>query len=247
MRALLVVVLLLARARRGRRPGRRRHRRGQGGRAARRQGRACQGTPDGRHHRLPVPHPGGGRPLRRRPHLARPPRSSASPRAPAPTSPCTACTCRCPSVLSGSVEQVPVDRIDGTATLSYALLSAQLGGRHHAAPRGRRPADHQDGRGARADDPADRRRHGHARRQRARRRRREGGRRRRRPARLPGRPGQRPARPALRRPGAAVRAAADRRRRPADDGVDVRVEADGHRCSAADGNSRPDRSGCCRR
>ena len=32
------------------------------------------------------------------------------------------------SVLSGSVQQVPVDRIDGTATLSYALLSAQLGG-----------------------------------------------------------------------------------------------------------------------
>jgi hypothetical protein len=32
------------------------------------------------------------------------------------------------SVLSGSVGQVPVDRIDGTATLSYALLSAQLGG-----------------------------------------------------------------------------------------------------------------------
>jgi hypothetical protein len=32
------------------------------------------------------------------------------------------------SVLSGSVSQVPVDRIDGTATLSYALLSAQLGG-----------------------------------------------------------------------------------------------------------------------
>jgi hypothetical protein len=32
------------------------------------------------------------------------------------------------SVLSGSVDQVPVDRIDGTATLSYALLSAQLGG-----------------------------------------------------------------------------------------------------------------------
>jgi len=30
-------------------------------------------------------------------------------------------------VLSGSVDQVPVDRIDGTATLSYALLSAQLG------------------------------------------------------------------------------------------------------------------------
>jgi hypothetical protein len=32
------------------------------------------------------------------------------------------------SVLSGSVSEVPVDRIDGTATLSYALLSAQLGG-----------------------------------------------------------------------------------------------------------------------
>jgi hypothetical protein len=32
------------------------------------------------------------------------------------------------SVLSGSVTSVPVDRIDGTATLSYALLSAQLGG-----------------------------------------------------------------------------------------------------------------------
>jgi hypothetical protein len=32
------------------------------------------------------------------------------------------------SVLSGSVGQVPVDRIDGTATLSYALLSAKLGG-----------------------------------------------------------------------------------------------------------------------
>jgi hypothetical protein len=31
-------------------------------------------------------------------------------------------------VLSGSVQQVPVERVDGTATLSYALLSAQLGG-----------------------------------------------------------------------------------------------------------------------
>jgi len=31
-------------------------------------------------------------------------------------------------VLAGSVQQVPVDRVDGTATLSYALLSAQLGG-----------------------------------------------------------------------------------------------------------------------
>ena len=32
------------------------------------------------------------------------------------------------AVLSGSVQEVPVDRIDGTATLSYELLSAQLGG-----------------------------------------------------------------------------------------------------------------------
>ena len=32
------------------------------------------------------------------------------------------------SVVSGSVDQVPVDRIDGTATLSYELLAAQLGG-----------------------------------------------------------------------------------------------------------------------
>ncbi len=31
------------------------------------------------------------------------------------------------AVLSGSVEEVPVDRIEGTATLSYALLSEQLG------------------------------------------------------------------------------------------------------------------------
>jgi hypothetical protein len=31
-------------------------------------------------------------------------------------------------VVSGSVREVPVDRIDGTATLSYDLLSAQLGG-----------------------------------------------------------------------------------------------------------------------
>ena len=30
-------------------------------------------------------------------------------------------------VLSGSVQEVPVERVDGTATLSYALLSAQLG------------------------------------------------------------------------------------------------------------------------
>jgi hypothetical protein len=31
-------------------------------------------------------------------------------------------------VLSGSVQQIPVDRVDGTATLSYPLLAAQLGG-----------------------------------------------------------------------------------------------------------------------
>ena len=30
-------------------------------------------------------------------------------------------------VLAGSVQQVPVERVDGAATLSYALLSAQLG------------------------------------------------------------------------------------------------------------------------
>ena len=32
------------------------------------------------------------------------------------------------SVISGSVQEVPVDSIDGTATLSYELLAAQLGG-----------------------------------------------------------------------------------------------------------------------
>lgn len=32
------------------------------------------------------------------------------------------------SVFSGTVQEVPVERIDGTATLSYELLSAQLGG-----------------------------------------------------------------------------------------------------------------------
>jgi hypothetical protein len=30
--------------------------------------------------------------------------------------------------VSGSVQQIPVDRVDGTATLSYALLAQQLGG-----------------------------------------------------------------------------------------------------------------------
>ena len=39
-------------------------------------------------------------------------------------------------VLSGSVARVPVDRIDGTATLSYALLSAQLGGDSTLRPEG---------------------------------------------------------------------------------------------------------------
>ena len=39
-------------------------------------------------------------------------------------------------VLSGSVSEVPVDRIDGTATLSYALLSAQLGGDTTVRPEG---------------------------------------------------------------------------------------------------------------
>ncbi len=40
------------------------------------------------------------------------------------------------SALSGSVDQVPVDRIDGTATLSYALLAAQLGGDSTLRPEG---------------------------------------------------------------------------------------------------------------
>jgi LmeA-like phospholipid-binding len=39
-------------------------------------------------------------------------------------------------VLSGSVREVPVDRIDGTATLSYDLLSAQLGGDTTLRPEG---------------------------------------------------------------------------------------------------------------
>ena len=40
------------------------------------------------------------------------------------------------SVLSGSVSEVPVERIEGTATLSYALLSAQLGGDTTVRPEG---------------------------------------------------------------------------------------------------------------
>jgi hypothetical protein len=39
-------------------------------------------------------------------------------------------------VLSGTIEQVPVERIDGTATLSYALLSAQLGPDTELTPEG---------------------------------------------------------------------------------------------------------------
>ena len=39
-------------------------------------------------------------------------------------------------VVSGSVDRVPVDRIDGTATLSYALLSAKLGGDTTLRPEG---------------------------------------------------------------------------------------------------------------
>ena len=39
-------------------------------------------------------------------------------------------------VVSGSVDKVPVDRIDGTATLSYELLSAQLGGDATLRPEG---------------------------------------------------------------------------------------------------------------
>jgi hypothetical protein len=40
------------------------------------------------------------------------------------------------SVFSGSVRSVPVDRIDGTATLSYALLSARLGPSTKLVPEG---------------------------------------------------------------------------------------------------------------
>jgi hypothetical protein len=40
------------------------------------------------------------------------------------------------SALSGSVDRVPVDRVDGTATLSYELLSAKLGGDTTLRPEG---------------------------------------------------------------------------------------------------------------
>jgi hypothetical protein len=39
-------------------------------------------------------------------------------------------------VVSGSVQEIPVDHIDGTATLSYALLSAKLGGDTTLKPEG---------------------------------------------------------------------------------------------------------------
>ncbi|GAA3156576.1 DUF2993 domain-containing protein [Blastococcus jejuensis] len=40
------------------------------------------------------------------------------------------------TVLSGDVQEVPVDRIEGTATLSYDLLSDQLGGDSTLGPEG---------------------------------------------------------------------------------------------------------------
>lgn len=40
------------------------------------------------------------------------------------------------TVLSGDVQEVPVDRIEGTATLSYDLLSDQLGGDSTLRPEG---------------------------------------------------------------------------------------------------------------
>ncbi len=40
------------------------------------------------------------------------------------------------AVLSGEVQEVPVDRIEGTATLSYELLSDQLGGDSTLSPEG---------------------------------------------------------------------------------------------------------------
>ena len=39
-------------------------------------------------------------------------------------------------VLSGSVQQIPVDRVDGTATVSYALLAEQVGGNTVITQRG---------------------------------------------------------------------------------------------------------------
>jgi hypothetical protein len=40
-------------------------------------------------------------------------------------------------VVSGSVDRVPVDRIDGTATLPYSLLTAELGGDTTLRPEGK--------------------------------------------------------------------------------------------------------------
>lgn len=39
-------------------------------------------------------------------------------------------------VLSGSVQRLPIDRVDGTATLAYQLLAAQLGGDTTLRPEG---------------------------------------------------------------------------------------------------------------
>jgi hypothetical protein len=41
-----------------------------------------------------------------------------------------------PAAVAGSVTEVPVDRIDGTATLAYDLLAAELGGDATIAPEG---------------------------------------------------------------------------------------------------------------
>jgi hypothetical protein len=42
------------------------------------------------------------------------------------------------TVLSGTVQEVPVDRLDGTATLAYDLLAAELGSDAAIAPEGER-------------------------------------------------------------------------------------------------------------
>ena len=44
--------------------------------------------------------------------------------------------CALSNVVSGDVQEVPVDRIEGTATLSYELLSDQLGGDSTIGPDG---------------------------------------------------------------------------------------------------------------
>jgi hypothetical protein len=126
MRALLVVVLLLLGLASPGRPGRRRHRRGQGGGAGGRQG-GLQGTPavditgfpfltqalSGTYDdvRIALTAEELGQPAGTRADIA-----------------LHGVHVPLSSVLSGSVDQVPVDRIDGTATLSYALLAASSAG-----------------------------------------------------------------------------------------------------------------------